>query len=236
VEPAKVLRAAEESGLRVVMVLTTHSHWDHSGGNAEIASKLGDGVPIVAGRNDGVETCTKPVGHGDVLELGRISISVLDTPCHTAGHVCYLAKLNAEDQVAEPGVVFTGDTLFVGGSGNLNSGTPEQMAHALHSVLGGLPDETRVFCGHNYTAKNLRWALQIEPENRAAQEKLQQAEELDSRKEFIHSTIGQEKSFNPFMRAALSSIQEWAGTPGDASAALLKVRQGKDAWGRSLQL
>ena len=229
VEPAKVMTAVDSLGCTVKYILTTHNHWDHAGGNEEMSNLVPD-APVVAGENDGVPSCTLPVSHGQILALGKSSILVLDTPCHTPGHVCYYVR---SEESQEAGAVFTGDTLFLGGCGNLNSGTPAQLHHALLNVLGSLPDETQVYYGHNYNEKNLRWAQHVEPTNAAVAAKLQETRDNNARSEFTHSTIGGEKSYNPFMRVELPSMQEWADCSGDAVATLLKVRQGKDVWGRS---
>ncbi|GBG32616.1 Hydroxyacylglutathione hydrolase, mitochondrial [Hondaea fermentalgiana] len=232
VTPSKVIEAAKERGVKITHVLTTHSHWDHAGGNEEIAKifkEAGEELTVVGGKNDGIPACTLPVGQGDTIQIGGIEVAVLDVPCHTPGHVAFLASCGAETPV-----VFTGDTLFVGGCGNFNSGTPEQMHHALINVLGKLDDNTRVFVGHNYTEKNLRWALHVEPENPAVKAKLEETRKSNEEKVFISSTIGQEKQFNPFMRCVIPEIQQHFQTPGDEVATLLRVRRGKDEWGRSL--
>jgi len=227
VEPRKVLEVAKGKGARVSHILTTHAHWDHAGGNVEFAGKV-PGIIVVGGVNDGIPACTHPVRQGDVLQLGDIKVEVLDVPCHTPGHVAFLASKGDA-----PKSVFTGDTLFVGGCGNFNSGTPQQMYHALIEVLGALPDNTGVFVGHNYTEKNLRWALHCEPDNQHVQAKLAQARQLDQQKSFIPSTIGKEKLFNPFMRCVLPSMQEKFGKSGKPVEALLEIRRGKDLWGKS---
>lgn len=231
VEPAKVIAAAEERGVKITHVLTTHSHWDHSAGNEEIVKLLDkpdEKLVVVGGKNDGIPACSQPVAQGDVISIGATSVDVLDVPCHTPGHVAFLAKCGGETPA-----VFTGDTLFIGGCGNFNSGTPEQMHHALINVLGKLDDNTRIFVGHNYTDKNLRWALHVEPENPAVKAKLEETRKANAENTFISSTIGQEKQFNPFMRCVVPEIQEAFQTPGDEVATLLRIRRGKDEWGRS---
>mmetsp|Transcript_43916 Transcript_43916/g.70268 ORF Transcript_43916/g.70268 Transcript_43916/m.70268 type:complete len:247 (+) Transcript_43916:177-917(+) len=210
VDPAdakEVFEAANKLGVRITHVLTTHDHWDHAQGNLELVRMLGgEGkVEVLGGRNDNIPACTRAVGDGDSFQVGTVEVRVLDTPCHTPGHVCYVTK-----ETDGTPCVFTGDTLFVGGSGNLNSGTAAQMKYALIDVLGALDDETRVYVGHNYTEKNLRFALHVEPENEYVIKKLEEARDKNSRREFICSTIGGEKQYNPFMRCTLPSIQEWA--------------------------
>ena len=230
VEPHKVLAAAAAAGVRVTQVLTTHSHWDHAGGNNAMRALLGGAVPVLAGRGDGAEGATVEVGEGDHLHQGLLRVNVISTPCHTAGHVCYYVAGGGA-----PGVVFTGDTLFVGGSGNLNQGSPGQMYAAL-SKLAALPGDTRVFCGHNYTERNLVFALdQVEPDNEWMRRKLAEARELNARKEFIPSTIQEERMHNVFVRSGTPEVQAWAGAlcQGDPVATLLKVRTAKDVWGKT---
>ncbi|EGD82473.1 hypothetical protein PTSG_03122 [Salpingoeca rosetta] len=225
VEPKKVLAAAEENNADIKYVLTTHSHWDHAGGNAEF-KRLRPSVTIFGGRGDGADAVDQEVWDDDSLDIGSIKVSVLATPCHTPGHVCYYAT--AGDDRA----VFTGDTLFIGGCGNFNQGTPQMMYDALYTKLGRLPDDTRVYVGHEYTVKNLTFARVVEPDNRAVQEKLAWAEEQRQAGQYtVPSTIGEEKAFNPFMRCHETPVHAYCGT-ADAVTALATVRERKTAWGR----
>lgn len=241
VEPAKVLAAvaaacgdpAAAGAYRVSTILTTHSHWDHAGGNEEMAITLEGllGAPpvVVGGASDGIPACNRPVREGDVLSVGGVSVQVLDLPCHTQGHVGFVATPpNAE----EAPCVFTGDTLFVGGCGNFNKGTPAQMAAAF-AKLAALEDRTRVFVGHNYTETNLRWALHVEPESAAVQAKLAEVRKCNEAGAFLHSSIAEEKQHNPFMRCVEPSVQAHFATDGDPVATMLAVRRGKDEWGRA---
>eukprot|EP00035_Acanthoeca_spectabilis_P003624 m.94411 g.94411 ORF g.94411 m.94411 type:complete len:172 (+) comp12246_c0_seq1:329-844(+) len=107
-EPEKLIAEAKKVGAQITTVLTTHNHWDHAGGNKKIA-KIIAGLEIFGGRGDGAEGVTKEVGNGDVVDVGKLKISVIETPCHTVGHVCYYVNEKA---------VFTGDTLFVAGCGS----------------------------------------------------------------------------------------------------------------------
>eukprot|EP00055_Hartaetosiga_balthica_P012363 m.59793 g.59793 ORF g.59793 m.59793 type:complete len:265 (+) comp7922_c4_seq2:89-883(+) len=227
VDPNTVIEKVTELGVECKYVLTTHNHWDHAGGNKKIKSKL-PSVVIFGGKGDMAEGVEKEVWDGDTIELGNVKFEVLATPCHTQGHVSYYATCKGE----ESGAVFTGDTLFIGGCGNFNDGTPEMMYDALIHKLGKLPDNTRVYCGHEYTVKNLQFALTVEPDNEVLQEKLEWATERRKNGEFtIPSTIGEEKAFNPFMRCVEPQVQHYCGET-DATQALWIVRQRKTEWGR----
>jgi len=140
VEPEKVLKAAESIGCSISHVLTTHSHWDHDGGNVAISKKLPDSVPIIGGKRDGAKAVTREVADGETVKMGDLDIKVLATPFHTPGHVCYYVEHDNHR------AVFTGDTLFVAGCGNLNAGTKSQLHHAF-KVLGALPKDTLIYCG-----------------------------------------------------------------------------------------
>lgn len=149
VEADKVKAKADELGLTIRAILTTHHHADHAGGNEDLRRLLQNdqpGLPIYGG-DDRILALTNPVGQGDIIHLGRdeqrLDIQVLSTPCHTRGHVLYSAH-GAEDSP----VLFTGDTLFVAGCGRFFEGDGDQMHNALNKIIAGLPLTTRIFCGH----------------------------------------------------------------------------------------
>ncbi|KDO26387.1 hypothetical protein SPRG_08190 [Saprolegnia parasitica CBS 223.65] len=156
VEPHKVLDAAKALNVHLTHVLTTHSHFDHDGGNEEMLQLLPH-LTIVGGKNDRASAVTHEVDHNDVVRIGALEVRVLYTPCHTPGHVLYLCESN----------LFTGDTLFIAGCGRFNGGTPAQMHHALNTVVAQLPLDTKVYCGHEYTTNNLAFAAAVEPANKA---------------------------------------------------------------------
>lgn len=186
VEPDKVEAAARAAGVVVTLVLTTHNHWDHAGGN-EAYAKMREGLVVVGGVGDGAAGTTREVSHGEKLSLGALKITVLGTPCHTPGHVCYLVE-DPRDEA--PAAVFTGDTLFSSGCGKFNAGTAQQMHHALNEVLAKLPGDTEVYNGHEYTVSNLKFALSVEPENAAMREKMEWAQaQMAAGKTTLPSTI-----------------------------------------------
>jgi hydroxyacylglutathione hydrolase len=232
VEPAKVIAAAKTAGASLQVVLTTHNHWDHAGGNEALASEV-PGLIIYGGKGDRAAGVTKEVTEGDVLSIGALQVKVMDTKCHTPGHVSYL--IDPADNVS-PLSVFTGDTLFVSGCGNFNSGSPAQMASAFIK-FGALPASTLVWVGHEYTTKNLEYALSLEPENKRIKEKYAWAKKQRSSsppKPTVPSTIAEEAECNPFMRvsgAPVPSVMAKTGSTNPADA-ILWVRKDKDAFGR----
>jgi len=198
-EPEKVLAAARNEGVNVTSVLTTHHHWDHAGGNEQI-SQLLPSLEIYGG-DDRIGALTKKVGEASQFKVGNIEVKVFFTPCHTSGHVLYY--------VPSIPAVFTGDTLFIAGCGRFFEGTPQQMYHALIEVAANLPKDTKVYCGHEYTVKNLEFAAVVEPENQKVKEKLEWARQQRAKSlPTIPSTIAEELEYNPFMRVNEPSLQK----------------------------
>lgn len=226
VEPQKVLQAAYEYGVHLKLVLTTHHHWDHAGGNEKI-KQLVPGIEVYGGSVDNVKGCTHPLQNGDKLSLGSdLAVLALHTPCHTRGHISYYVTGKEEDVPA----VFTGDTLFVAGCGKFFEGTAEQMYQSLCVTLASLPKPTRVYCGHEYTVKNLQFALTVEPDNVRVGQKLSWAQhQRQAGLPTIPSTIDEEMETNPFMRVDLPELQERVGCQS-AIDALQEIRRQKDNW------
>ncbi|XP_065899963.1 hydroxyacylglutathione hydrolase, mitochondrial-like [Dysidea avara] len=224
VEPEKVMNVVNKEQVKLTAVLTTHHHLDHSGGNAQIVTM----VPnlLVYGNDDRIAAQNKPVKHQDKFQVGQLSVTALATPCHTSGHICYYVE--SEDHKSR--AVFTGDTLFVGGCGKFFEGTAEEMFHALCEVLASLPGDTQVYCGHEYTVKNLMYASHVEPASDAVKGKLDWSKERRSNNEpTIPSTISEELSFNPFMRVKEKTVQEHCSTT-DPLAAMAYLRKEKDGF------
>ncbi|KAH6758032.1 Metallo-hydrolase/oxidoreductase superfamily protein [Perilla frutescens var. hirtella] len=212
--------------LHIPCLEDNYSYMDHAGGNDKM-KQLAPEIKIFGGSLDNVQGCTDKVENGDKLSLGaHINILSLHTPCHTKGHISYYVTGNEGDDPA----VFTGDTLFVAGCGKFFEGTAEQMYQSLCTTLGSLPKPTRVFCGHEYTVKNLQFASTVEPDNVKISQKLLWAEQ--KRKTglpTVPSTIEEELETNPFMRVELPEVQEKVGCKS-AVEALRKIRQLKDNW------
>ncbi|XP_063229889.1 hydroxyacylglutathione hydrolase, mitochondrial isoform X2 [Bacillus rossius redtenbacheri] len=223
VAPDTVLEAVKAQGVQLTSILTTHHHWDHAGGNEELAKKA-PGLEVYGG-DERIGALTKRVGHGDEFQVGQLTVQCLFTPCHTSGHVCYFVQSPGETPA-----VFTGDTLFIAGCGRFFEGTPEQMYKALIEILGSLPEETRVFCGHEYTLANLKFAEHVEPDNEAVKNKMTWAKMKRAKGEpTVPSTIRDEKKFNPFMRVTEASVQNHAGQSDDI-ATMGCIRREKDCF------
>jgi len=223
VDPDKVAAAVKEENVKLTKILTTHHHWDHAGGNENLVKKVA-GLDVYGG-DDHIGALNHKVKHGDEFKIGSLNVKCLFTPCHTSGHICYFVKSKDGGQ---PPAVFTGDTLFVAGCGRFFEGSPKEMYTALVEILGSLPGNTKVYCGHEYTVSNLKFAKSVEASNENIQEKLAWAEEMRSKSEpTVPSTIEEEKSFNPFMRVGEKSVQEHAGM-SDAIATMGFIRTEKD--------
>ena len=222
VEPQKIFPVAKQLGVTLQAVLTTHHHEDHAGGNADTVRLSGAAVPVYGG-DDRVQALSHKVSGKDVLEVGRLRVRVLETPCHTSGSVSYLV----EGGEGRPGAVFTGDTLFLGGCGRFFEGTAPQMQQALNKVLGALPDDTQVFCGHEYTVANLKFAQHVEPDNQDVAHRLAwAAKQREQGLNTVPGTIGEERRTNPFMRTAVPQVAKQTGKhdPDDVMLALREMK------------
>jgi len=227
-EADKVIAAAAGLGVKIVAVLTTHWHGDHSGGNPDLAGKIPI-LRIYGARAEGgrIPALTDPVDDGDTVRIGALKGRVIGIPAHTNGHVAY--------HFPELSAVFTGDTMFIGGCGRVFEGGAATMVSSLKR-LASLPDSTQVYCGHEYTEKNLRFALTLEPNNQALKAKHDWAVKLRAEGKWtVPSTIGDEKRFNPFLRTdsaelvtSLRRIDAKLG--GDPVAIFAKARELKDRY------
>jgi hydroxyacylglutathione hydrolase len=208
-EADPVIRRVEETGAKVTKILSTHHHPDHSAANPQLAEHFG--VPVYAHVSDAsrVPGFTNGVDEGDTIDVGEETARVLYIPSHTMGHVAYVFD--------DARAAFTGDMLFAAGCGRLFEGDARMMYTALCEKLAALPDDFRVYCGHEYTESNLRFAVTVEPDNAAMREKLERVRKIRARaaadwhdagpdEMTIPSTIGEERETNPFMRA--SSAEE----------------------------
>ncbi|KAI9981469.1 hypothetical protein PInf_009221 [Phytophthora infestans] len=223
VDAAKVYSRAKKLQVTVSMILTTHSHWDHAGGNRELVDLINKHesrqIPVVGGPGDAVEAQTHSVTNGDVVKLGDLDVNVYFTPCHTRDHVLY----HCQD------ALFTGDTLFIAGCGRFFSGNAAEMHHALNEVVAKLPEDTKIYCGHEYTTSNLRFAAHVEPENEVVQKKLAWAEEKTKNGQpTVPSTVKEELATNPFMRVTKESVQKFANNEKDPVKVMGIVRAAKD--------
>ena len=184
---------AEKAGWTLTQIWNTHHHFDHAGGN--LAAKAATGATIVAPRYDAhrIDGIDVPVGDGDTVSLGNARAKVMYTPGHTTGHIIYWF----EDQK----IAFVGDTLFALGCGRLFEGSPADMFASL-SRLAALPPNTTLYCAHEYTQANARFALTVDPDNAALQAYAREVEERRARDEpTVPTTLDKELAANPFLRA-----------------------------------
>jgi len=208
VDPAEaqpVLRCLEELGAELVAIFNTHHHMDHVGGNRQLIQRFPN-IRVYGGAEDRGRIPGQQVfcSEGDKVEFaGRIG-EVLFVPGHTSGHIAYYFPPEVE---GETGELFCGDTLFAGGCGRLFEGTPAQMVDSLSKVRA-LPDYTRVWCAHEYTLKNLQFALTVDAENLDLQTRYAEVQDARRRMEAtVPSQLGVEKRTNPFLRWEAPALQ-----------------------------
>ncbi len=225
-EANKVLAEIGRRGLKLVAVLPTHWHPDHVGGNEDLVRAV-PGLKVYGARAEGgrIPALTDGVDDGDEITVGPLRARVIGIPAHTSGHIAYyFPSLKA---------VFTGDTMFIAGCGRVFEGRADTMVASL-AKLAALPDDTQVYCGHEYTEKNLQFALTLEPNNPALKAKYEWTKKVRAEGKFtIPSTISDEKLFNPFLRtdsaelrASLKKIDPRLGD--DPVAIFAKARELKD--------
>jgi len=225
-EAAPVRERLSALGLELSAILSTHHHVDHVGGNEELVRE-NPNARVFAFQSDRgrLPALTDALADGQSFDAGGLGFRALHIPGHTLGAVAYVAE----------GCVFTGDTLFVAGCGRLFEGSAAQMYDSLNEKLAGLPDSTKVYCGHEYTAKNLEFAAHLEPSNEFVREKAERVRAQRARGEpSVPSTIAEERASNPFMRCQSPVIIEQvrADLAGETSAAAVlgAVRRAKDRY------
>jgi hydroxyacylglutathione hydrolase len=199
--------ALRAKGWRLTHIFNTHHHADHAGGN--LALKAATGCRIVGPRADAarIPGIDVEVGDGDRFEFGRHAVEVFDTPGHTTGHIVY--------HLPDDGIAFVGDTLFSLGCGRLFEGTPAQMWNSLQKLMRW-PDSTRLYCAHEYTQANARFALTVEPGNAALVARSRDVDALRAaNRPTVPTTLAEEKAANPFLRPASAEIQRKVGCDGD---------------------
>jgi hydroxyacylglutathione hydrolase len=224
-----VLACLERERLTLTAILVTHHHWDHVNGIAALLARCS--VPVYGPARESIPGRTHALGGGDafVVPGTGLLLSVLDVPGHTAGQIAYAGANDGRP------VTFTGDTLFTCGCGRIFEGTPAQMADSL-SKLAALPGDTLVYCGHEYTLANVRFALAVEPGNTALRERqLREQAKRDRGEPTVPSTMADECATNPFLRAGepgvFAAVQAHAGRPlADAVDAFATLREWKNAF------
>jgi hydroxyacylglutathione hydrolase len=222
-DPAAYLAEAERAGWTITQIWNTHHHYDHAGGNA--ALKAATGARITGPGKDSRRIPQLDVGveEGEVARLGAKTARVLETPGHTTGHIVYVFD---EDRVA-----FVGDTMFALGCGRLFEGSPEVMWPSLQKLLA-LPDDTKLYCAHEYTQSNARFALTVEPGNPALQSR---SRDIDAARAAgrptVPTTIGLEKATSPFLRPHSPEIRTRLRLEGATDVAVFgAVRRAKDVF------
>lgn len=203
-----VLRVLKEQKLALEMVLVTHHHWDHTGGISELKQKTG--CKVVGGDKRRIKGIDQFVEDGQRLAVGDAEVQVVATPGHTSTSVCYCLPPSGENT---NGILWTGDTLFVGGCGRLFECDAQTMWKSLQR-LAALPDDTLVYCGHDYTLENCEFALSIERSNQAFRQRLS---DITQSGRTVPSTVLQERETNIFLRAGETDVK-----------AALDMRRAKD--------
>ncbi len=231
-----VIERIEALGVRLTKILTTHHHGDHCAAHPELAKRYDAPVLGHSSDRDRIPGFSDGLEEGDTIQVGGLEAEVVFIPAHTSGHIAFVFD----------GAVFSGDMLFVGGCGRLFEGDAQMMHEALNVKLARLPDDTKVYCGHEYTESNLRFAQSLEPDNAALKEKMAWVGKQRSRAESdwhnateaemtVPSTIGEERQTNPFMRAdspelKASVMKAAPGTADDPVSILAAVRRLKDSF------
>ena len=221
-EAAPIEAALKATGWKLSDILVTHHHHDHTGGIAELKQKHRCRVVAPHGEASKIPLLDETVREGDKVSVGKLSANVIETPGHTAGHITFWFDA---DKLA-----FAGDTLFSIGCGRVIEGTPEMMWASLKK-LRDLPGDTRVYCGHEYTLANIKFAQSIEPGNAALTARAKEAaRQVAAGEPTIPTTIAEEKAANVFLRAddpAVAAAVGLAGKPAAQVFAEVRARKNK---------
>lgn len=235
-----VQRVIKKQDVQLAAILTTHRHWDHSGGNHQLKSLHSD-LAVYGSREDNVPGSNHKICDGETVQVGNLTFRALFTPGHTVGHLAYLLDRSANGL---PSSLFTGDLLFLAGNGRMFEGGPSQMLSSLEKICQ-LPDDTLIWPGHEYALDDLHFAQNIDPENEEVTKKLHWVEQRrKDRMTASPSTLGEEKCYNPFLRTSSESILQKVD-PGHQTAtdrealrarALTFLRKSKDNFSYKLWL
>ena len=227
----KCLATAKRKGWEITQVLNTHEHGDHTGGNKAVIAATGAKLLAHHDAKDRIRGVDVGLEAGDVIRVGRaVELEVLDTPGHTMCHVCVLAH-------GDHPALISGDTLFNAGAGNChNGGHPKELYHTFATQIARLPDDTRVYPGHDYIANNLEFTLDREPDNARAAALLEEVAGQDPDHALV-TTLGLEKEINAFFRlhspsviARLRETYPELGDDLDPETVFLKLRELRNSW------
>jgi hydroxyacylglutathione hydrolase len=220
-DAAPVEAALKSKGWKLTDLLVTHHHADHTDGIPALKQKYGCRVVAPAEVAKKYQFVDETVREGDKVKVGNLAGNVIDTPGHTAGHISYWFHDDA--------LAFVGDTLFSIGCGRVIEGTPEMMWTSLKK-LRDLPDDTEIYCGHEYTLANIKFAQTVEPNNAALKARAAEAaDEIAKRLPTIPTSIGEEKKANPFLRADIAEVAAGIGMSGRPAAEVFaEIRARKD--------
>ncbi|MCA1492525.1 hydroxyacylglutathione hydrolase [Sinorhizobium alkalisoli] len=220
-EELPILEAVDRRGWNLTHILTTHHHGDHVAANVSLKERFGVTIIGPKGEAQKIPGLDKAVGDGERFDFAGHPIEVIETPGHTAGHICYYFPKDK--------LLFAADTLFALGCGRLFEGTAETMWQSLGRLMA-LPDDTAVYFGHEYTLSNAHFAVTVDPDNTALRERAAEIEETRSDGGFTApTTIGLEKRTNPFLRAADLKIRANLGMEKASDAAVFaEIRKRKD--------
>ena len=223
-DSSAVLNSLNEHNLNLTTILITHHHWDHTGGVSDLKKKTG--CEVIGPDKRRIPAIDRVVDDEQVLKIDNIEIQVIATPGHTNTSVCYYISASNENKHK---ILWTGDTLFAGGCGRILECNAQTMFDSL-LTLASLPDDTLVYCGHDYTLENYEFALTIEPDNKAVRQRMQEIKQAIRADGFtVPSTILQEKATNIFLRSGTNEIKTALKMP-DAGAVdvFAELRRRKD--------
>lgn len=222
-EEAPILEAVGRTGWKPSLLLVTHHHHDHVEANMTLKQRFGLKIIGPEAEADKIPGIDQRVRDGDRLQFGNQPVEVIETPGHTAGHVCY--------HLPQAGVVFTADTLFALGCGRLFEAPAETMFSSL-ARLAKLPGHTVVYCGHEYTASNARFALTVDPDNERLKARAARIDALRAQgKPTLPTTIAEELATNPFLRAGDPAIRKTMGMEGASDVEVFaELRRRKDSF------
>ena len=219
-DAAEYLKQAATKGWTITQIWNTHWHPDHAGGNLAIKDATGASITGPAGEAEKIPGIDRQVKTGDTVTLGNITAHVIDVPGHTLGHIAF--------HIPEEKTAFVGDAVFALGCGRVFEGTPEMMWESL-SKLKTLPAETELYCAHEYTAANAKFAITVDPDNAALAAYVDEIHTKRANDEWtVPTLLSRELETNPFLRADNPALQNSMGHSGDPVATFAEIRGRKD--------